>query len=192
MALEELRSRGRKFVEKRAEELSLSTDGNRLCVPFFGKPVFLNLESLSFEDERSLMLTSRIIILHYILKGGKSFPRGEWINYRSVPGGLSYYDVFKRRALKPLLVSFKSGSEILSAALSSGWRKENFGDASASIVALPRVPLLFVYWEGDEEFEPSVDMLFDKTIVDFLPSEDVVKLSKIAALKILSGKRCTQ
>ncbi len=66
---------------------------------------------------------------------------------------------------------------------------EPFGDASFTIHALPMVPLTFILWEGDQEFPPSVKVLFDPTIDTYLPLEDVTVLSKLAAVRIVKAAR---
>ncbi len=190
IAVEELKGKGPSFIRKRAEELGIPLSEGKLIIPFFGRDVVFNPEDISFESASGLTLASRIIIMHYLAGSGLREPTGEWINYRSVPGGLSYYDVFRRRALKPILRFFKGASDFVKAGVASGWKPYEFGDASLWIMALPKVPLVFVFWEGDEEFESTLDVLFDKTITEFFNSEDVVKLSKLAALRLLaSGKK---
>ena len=42
-----------------------------------------------------------------------------------------------------------------------GGRQETLGDAAFAFQALPRVRLLAVGWQGDEDFPPSYRVLFD-------------------------------
>jgi hypothetical protein len=45
---------------------------------------------------------------------------------------------------------------------------QNLGDASYAFWALPRVPVLVVYWLGDEEFPSSAQILFEASACHYL------------------------
>ena len=44
-----------------------------------------------------------------------------------------------------------------------GGEKSTYGDASVKIQVLPQMPVTVVVWGGDDEFEASGSILFDKT-----------------------------
>jgi hypothetical protein len=50
------------------------------------------------------------------------------------------------------------------AAESLGGESQSLADAAFRIPALPKVPLYYLLWEGDDEFEPRVSVLFDRSI----------------------------
>jgi hypothetical protein len=51
------------------------------------------------------------------------------------------------------------------------------GDVSVVVRALPHVPIALILWEGDEEFPPEGNVLFDRSIIGLLSAEDVAWLS---------------
>ncbi|MFC1957153.1 DUF3786 domain-containing protein [Chloroflexota bacterium] len=55
-----------------------------------------------------------------------------------------------------------------------GGQKADLGDASVAISAFPRVPVTLVLWQGDSEFPPSASIMFDATVTDYLPTEDII------------------
>jgi hypothetical protein len=59
-----------------------------------------------------------------------------------------------------------------------GGRKTDLGDVSVTISAFPHVPITLVLWEGDSEFSPSASILFDATVTDYLPTEDIIITSE--------------
>jgi hypothetical protein len=65
-----------------------------------------------------------------------------------------------------------------------GGQPADYGDAAVTIPAFPRVPLTFVLWRGDKEFTPDGNILFDSTIPDYLPTEDVTILCEIVAWRL--------
>ena len=47
--------------------------------------------------------------------------------------------------------------------------KCDYGDASIKVLVLPRLPVYFVIWAGDEEFPPRASILLDQTAARQLP-----------------------
>ena len=49
-----------------------------------------------------------------------------------------------------------------------------YGDTAVTMNVLPRIPVTYVIWEGDEEFPANATVLFDATAQYYLPTEDLV------------------
>lgn len=147
---------------------------NRLC-----QIRFPAIEVTYQESDEGVPLWSKILILHYLIKS-KGYPlAGEWINFRQVPGGSSYYPAFVKRSQGPLLDFFKNRLQLLDkAAQALGGEKTHYGDRAVIIPTLPRVPIVLVFWSGDEEFQPQANILFDATIPTYLSTEDIAVLSQ--------------
>ncbi|MCD6232581.1 DUF3786 domain-containing protein [Candidatus Aerophobetes bacterium] len=72
-----------------------------------------------------------------------------------------YHRAFQSYTGKELVKVFKNDLEMVRCvAKRLGGHKESFGDLSFSFRGLPRVPLMLVYWRGDEEFSPSAKIRF--------------------------------
>lgn len=54
-----------------------------------------------------------------------------------------------------------------------GERTEMKGDAAFVIYAFPFLPVLFQFWDGDDEFPPSLNFMFDENILDYMHFETV-------------------
>ena len=130
-------------------------------------------------------LTEKILLLHY-LKTASGVPlSGEWITFGEVPGGEIYLPVFRARSIDRLVRGFTGREEMLfEAAQSIGGVPADFGDVSVQIQALPRVPVAVILWRGDEEFSPSGNLLFDATVTEYLPMEDIVVLAGMVASRL--------
>jgi hypothetical protein len=61
----------------------------------------------------------------------------------------------------------------------------NFGDFSFSVKLLPKIDIFVIFWKGDEDFENSLDFLFDETIGKMLSLEDIVVISQMLSKRIL-------
>ena len=131
------------------------------------------------ESGEDVPIWSKILILHYLAKS-EGYPlTGRWVNFREMSGGESYYPAFVKRSQKPLLDFFSNQLELLEkAALAFGGHKTHEGDMAVIIKAFPRVPIMMIFWSGDEEFPPEARILFDSTIPTYLSTEDVAVLSQ--------------
>ncbi len=157
-------------------------------VPYFDETITITLPHFTFESsmKTNITLVARIMLLHYINSATGIALTGEKVSYGDIPSGLRYEPVFKKRVLKPLVSAFGSDRyAFLEAGLALGGRKEEYGDVSFTLFPFPRIPITFILWEGDEEFQPSANTLFDPSVTGYLPLEDIVVISKLAASRIL-------
>ena len=76
---------------------------------------------------------------------------------------------------------------IYSAATVVGAKKASFGDASIKVFVLPRLPLTFVIWESDEEFDARASILFDQTATSQLPLDALLAAVNLAAKALVSA-----
>jgi hypothetical protein len=60
------------------------------------------------------------------------------------------------------------------------------GDASFILRAFPRVTLQYVLWQGDEEFPPSAQLLFDACVDHYLSLEDIVVLGQVTTGRLIN------
>jgi hypothetical protein len=57
------------------------------------------------------------------------------------------------------------------------------------ITALPRVPIAFLLWDGDEELPPDARILFDASVPAYLSTEDAVVLAQQAVFRLIERGR---
>ncbi len=128
----------------------------------------------------------RILILHYFITAKGTPPANRAITFRELPEGNTYYPTFLKRTIKSLLDRFAAEPSLLvRAAEKLGGRRVDYGDAAATIDAFSRVPVTIVLWRGDEEFAPQGNILFDASITDYLPTEDITVLCEIITWKLI-------
>ena len=166
--------------------------GAAIETPFFDETVTVRVPGFSFKSSKSptVSLVTRIIILHHLIKAAGQALAGDHISYEDVPGARSYLPVFATRVTKPLVSAFGYNRDaFLESGLAAGGRQEEFGSASFTLFAFPRVPITFILWEGDEEFRPSVKTLFDPSISSYLPLEDIAVVSRLATARIIKAAR---
>lgn len=133
-------------------------------------------------------LIAGILILHYLTIAKGTPLHAEWMAFRELPGGNIYVGPFTNRTIRPMVGRFgRSVHELAPAAESLGGRPEQLGHAAASVDVLPRIRVAFVVWEGDEEVQPSGQILFDQCAPDYLDTEDLVVAAAEAFYAIRSA-----
>ena len=165
-----------------------------LIVPFFGQPRLVVWPEVSVtpppppEGQGELPLTEQILILHYLVNTTGEPLSGRDIDFRSVPEGGFYWSAFVSRAKKPLLETFGHDLDLyLQVAAALGGTPGTQGDASATFLALPLVPITHVLWRGDEEFPPDANILFDETIPRHLSTEDIAALAGSSVYRLMGA-----
>ena len=140
--------------------------------------------------EEEIPIREKILILHYLTQAKGSPLANEVIAYKQLPDGANYFPTFYKRAIKPLIEHFgKQPHRLIDVAGKLGGYKVDYGDAAVTINAFSRVPVTLVLWQGDEEFLPGGNILFDATISDYLSTEDVNVLCEIIAWKLVKFLR---
>jgi len=163
-----------------------------VSIPFFDEIITINIPDFSFKSSKgtNITLAAKIMILHYINTSSGKPLSAEKITYEDIPGLRGYQPVFEKRAAKPLLSAFGSDRyAFLEAGMGLGGTEEDYGDASFTLYAFPKVPITFILWEGDSEFSPSLKILFDSSIPHYLPLEDITVISKLASTRIIKQAR---
>ena len=132
------------------------------------------IEVSPVDSEEKVPIRDKILILHYLTQA-KGTPSSNRITaYKELPEGTNYFPTFYKRTIKPLLDYFGREPPLLvDAARKLGGRKVDYGDVAVTIDAFSRVPITLVLWQGDAEFAPEGNIIFDSTISDYLSTEDI-------------------
>ncbi|MEW6447492.1 MAG: DUF3786 domain-containing protein [Bacillota bacterium] len=147
----------------------------RMLVPFYGREY-----RVPVRQGEEVPVRVEILLLHYLTQASGVMPKGEKISFKELPNGFIYNEPFTKRVTRPLVAAFGKQPELLQrAGVAIGGKPVPIGDASVEINALPRVPLTFIIWAGDEEFAPNGGVLFDATAPAYLSTEDCVVLAEI-------------
>lgn len=105
------------------------------------------------------------------------------------PGNLKGGDIFFRGShvlpLDKLALKYGNDKEgFLKRATDLGGMQMNYGDASVKLFPFPRLPVVIILWEEDDEFPPRVDILFDSTC-EFHLALDILWSTAMESLLIM-------
>jgi len=168
-----------------------TADGNTsLVLNFLNREVLISGPNwdLSFKDTGDeVPIQQQVLILHYLNGAAGVNVAGEWIAYQEVPDGKFYLDAFLRRAKNPLVQAFGGHPERLLPVTREVYGAKPFeqGDHAVVVQAFPLVPVALILWEGDDEFPPEGNLLFDRSISEILSAEDIAWLAGMIIYPIM-------
>ncbi|MCR3923106.1 MAG: DUF3786 domain-containing protein [Firmicutes bacterium] len=123
-------------------------------------------------------IITAILILHYLTRASGLALTDNWISFKELQGGSIYIGPFQNRAIFPFIKTFGTQHATFSrVATQLGGRQTSFGDLSYVIPVLPRVPVTYVLWQGDDEFPANGTILFDQVANTYLTTEDYAYLA---------------
>ena len=139
------------------------------------------------EQGTELSLEEKIVLCHYLLQAKGTRPSGQWITFRQIPDGQFYDAAFQQRTRGPFLSFFGDKPDLFRASAEKlAGAPVSAGDAGMIFPVLPMVPVQLILWQGDEELPPESTILFDATITDYLPAEDIAVLSGMLVYRLIS------
>jgi len=65
----------------------------------------------------------------------------------------------------------------------------NMADKAYRFLPFPRVPLYYLLWKGDGEFDPKISVLFDRSIENYLSASGIWGLVNLVSFALLKGPR---
>jgi hypothetical protein len=162
---------------------------------------FLNETYLVDGEERCLKRPGRggwetvdhpllaLILLVYILGAKDVSLKNEMITVQQLKDGHFFQGPHELNT-RPLLMRYGRDAEgFRRAAAALGGASIDAADAAFRIQALPRVPLYYLLWEGDEEFGPRLSILFDRSVEMHLSADGIWGLVQLVSTALVqSGK----
>jgi len=167
----------------------------KITLNFFSEPHQISFPQIEFysPSKKTVSLVTRILLLHYLIRADGSPMTGKWVGYKDIPGGLLYASVFARRVTEPLVRKFgRSAKWFKEAGIQLGGETGEVGDASFILKAFPFIPVQYVLWEGDDEFPPAAQLLFDASVDHYLSLEDIVVLGQITTGRLIQRATISQ
>jgi hypothetical protein len=143
----------------------------------WGNPI-----QLSFPDFLAVQASSglpvspiiQLLLIYYFHTADGAAITGQLISFRELPDGLFYNQAFQGYSGGELFRFFGNRKDTFQKAAENAGGRINVyapGDLSLCYQALPRISLHISYWEGDEDFPSSYQVLFDASVSHYLPTD---------------------
>jgi hypothetical protein len=159
--------------------------GDHLEIQFLGEFYRINNQGIWEVSDKVPRVAIRIVLCHYVLQAGQGNLTGEWMSYRDFKDSAFFISNFQANVEERIAQNFSGRASDLGRAAREldGEPFEGFQtcDVSYYFQALPKVPLLLVFYDKDADFPASCKVLFDKSAPTWLDMECLAVLGWILA-----------
>ncbi|MEJ2226599.1 MAG: DUF3786 domain-containing protein [Syntrophobacterales bacterium] len=162
-----------------------------LRLSYFGHNLQVFKDEVRYPEGIEANPWDAILLYNYMASQGQTEPTGTWITFQSLPNSVSKTKTLKR--LEGELAAHFAGkqSQLEETAARLGAEPvQTAGDADLQLVfhPLPRVPVLMLFWEADQEedFPAQVHLLFDGNVSDYLDLESLLFLVEQLADRLMA------
>ncbi|MFO7931515.1 MAG: DUF3786 domain-containing protein [Thermodesulfobacteriota bacterium] len=165
--VEELKSRVRQMdLSAVAEKLGGDYENNRLTVKVLGKNFRVYQDGTLSADIHTNPWVS-VPVLTYITEGAGRDLTGNWLPFRELKNGSSWYGLFRQRCEKPLKQIADNDYDLFVDLLDvfNGIPTEHLdADIARVFYVLPKAAIMICYWPAEEDFESNLSIYFDAAV----------------------------
>jgi hypothetical protein len=159
-------------------------------IPLFGDICTVKDDAV-YRGDSKLDTIGSILVLRYLLTAGDDQLRNAWVPYRDFKDGAQFASYIKANIEDRLAKTFAGKQallrERLHAAGAGVYRSEAKPDVAADLHPFPKVPLLVIFWDKDDEFDASFQFLFDRSAESFLDMEALAVLLEYTCQRLIDG-----
>lgn len=161
---------------ERAEKLGGEIHGDGIVVPYYGKPYVISSSDICETSGKKASFAVRVALSKYVLMCPEVRPSGDaWASYRDFKDAAPFAGAFAKNAEQALADFFSGRIRDLEAACQKlACRPPNVEvayDVAKIVDALPRVPVLLLFNDADEDFGAGCSVLFEKRAEHYLDME---------------------
>ena len=160
-----------------AERLGLEYVDSAVQISFLKREYRITLDGVEPLDGQPVNVNNRSVLLYYLLSKGQGDPENSFISFESIPRMISGLSVQSRLMNTPLERYFGNDYVKFSeAAVKLGGIEEEpqLGKHLWRFDVLPKIPLKIVFYEADDEFPASLQILADRNTLDYMHYETLM------------------
>ena len=176
------------------KNLKVEVEKNKIIIPLFGKPYTVSGAGISDSAGKQPMLDICVILCKYILLCPEIPPKEkDWVSFRDLKdsGPLNNYFVNDVELAIATYFSSKLGDIKNAGRILKGYSPEIevSYDLSMQFNALPKVPVVMLFNDTDDEFSATCSVLFERRAENYLDPEC---LAMVGRYLFTSLKKATQ
>lgn len=194
MHYEALRERNREALLAQRGVRPHPSGDRAFQVPFLNALYLVDLDGerlseLAPDPARPLEEDFQILLLRYLGAPGSAFPTGAEVSEKELPGGATFFQGPHSLQVAPVLERFGSEPEgfVRAGQALGGEDRPGLGDCALRFEVFPGVPVTFVLWLADEEFPPSLSVLFDRSILRVFELDMIFLLAQVLGRRLAWG-----
>lgn len=159
-------------------ELGVKSDGDTVTIPFFNTPYRVTREGVITPEGKPASFGVGVVLCNYLIQCPGDRPRDdEWYSYKDFKDAAPLVGTFANTAEGPIAENFSGRLADLERAgriLGGIEPAVTYSyDLNLLIQALPRIPILLLFNDADDEFQADAKVLFEKRTESYLDMECV-------------------
>jgi hypothetical protein len=172
--------------------LGVTLDGDAVVVPYFGQSIRLTADGLKNEAGCRPDFSDCVVVCRYLIMCPLFEPKQkEWSAYRDFPdaGPLTVFwaDTVQgplARAFSGRVSALEKACDVLGGSVPD---MDVACDLCRCFLPLPRMPLLLVFNDADDDFAASASLLFEKRASTYLDAESQAILGHVLSNRLLAA-----
>jgi hypothetical protein len=180
--------------ESVAPKLGGKNDGNVIDIVFFGHEYRISPQGITGPSGKAPSYDVCVILCRHLLHCPDTPPAGkEWVSFRNLKDSAPLINYFTNEIEDATVLQFSGEVHQLkqAGALLGGYRPEIDAeyDVAVQFDALPMIPVVMLFNDGDDEFPASCSVLFERRVETYLDAECIAMLGRqlFSRLKKASG-----
>lgn len=102
----------------------------------------------------------------------------DWVPFEQLKNARPFGPAFQRGVIRAFALTFAGhGKELEEACIRLKGQKLRYADVGYQLDAFACMPLRFLFWEEDEEFDAQANILYDRSATDFIHVESTVSVA---------------
>jgi hypothetical protein len=166
--------------------------GGQFYLALWGREISISYPEFTprlVKEGKEVSPMDQALLLYYLTSADGTPLSERWISFADLPDGRFYNRAFQGYTGDELARAFKNDIRAFEgAALLAGGKPFALGDAAFTFQALPRVPLLAVFWLGDEDFSSTCQVLFNASASHYLPTDAYAILGSTLTRRLISSR----
>jgi hypothetical protein len=167
--------------------LGVGVEKDEVMVPFFGKPYRVSAKGVTDPSGRQPPLEISVVLCRYLLLYPKTNPMADqWVSYRDFKDSGPLTKFFLNAVEEPVAHHFSGRLDELKAScdMLGGYQPliQLSYELSVQFNPLPKVPLLLLYNDADDEFPAHCSVLFERRAEKYLDAECLAILGMLLSI----------
>ena len=177
--------------EPLAEVLGIAVEKGKITIPFFEKPYLVAGKSVTDPSGKQPHFGECVVLCKYLLLCPDAAPpEGDWVAYRDFKDAGPLTVFFANSVEKPIAEHFAGRwAELETSCKTLGGFMPDIEltyDVCMQFNALPRIPVLLLYNDADDEFPAHCSILFERGSDKFLDAESLAILGEIVSRRLIN------
>ncbi|WP_319407285.1 DUF3786 domain-containing protein [uncultured Desulfosarcina sp.] len=174
--------------------LGITLEGDTVVVPYFGQPIRLTADGLKDTAGRRPDFSDCVVVCRYLIMCPLFEPtQKQWVAYRDFPDAGPLTVFWADTVQGPLAKTFSGRVSTLENACDGVGGSVPDMDIACDLcrcfIPLPKMPLLLVFNDADEEFPALASLLFEKRASTYLDAESQAILGHALSNRLLAAAR---